>query len=331
MIPKIARKKNWVLSKSLILAGLGLAFCAGALPASAQQNQPGDIPAAVAPQDSQSQGQPDSQPQGQPDAQAQGQPNQAAPPQTLTLPAGTVVRVRVDEWLSSERNVIGDTFSAVLDQPIVVDGWVVARRGQAETGRVSMVKKAGRVSGTSQLGIDLPELTLVDGQQLPLQTQLFQTSAGTSHGQDAAVIGTTTGVGAAIGAIADRGVGAAIGAGAGAAAGIIGVLSTRGRPTEIPPETVLSFRLQAPVTISTEKSQFAFQPVTQSDYDSHSAQGHERMARPGPPPPPYYYPHPYAYPYAYGYPYPYAVYPAPFVGFGFGYYGGFGRYGGFRR
>jgi hypothetical protein len=331
MIPKMARKKNWVLSKSLILAGLGLAFCAGALPASAQQNQPGDIQGAVAPQDSQSQGQPDSQPQGQPDAQAQGQPSQAAPPQTLTLPAGTVVRVRVDEWLSSERNVIGDTFSAVLDQPIVVDGWVVARRGQAETGRVSTVKRAGRVSGTSQLGIDLPELTLVDGQQLPLQTQLFQTSAGTSHGQDAAVIGTTTGVGAAIGAIADRGVGAAIGAGAGAAAGIIGVLSTRGKPTEIPPETVLSFRLQAPVTISTEKSQFAFQPVTQSDYDSHTAQGHERMARPGPPPPPYYYPYPYAYPYAYGYPYPYAVYPAPFVGFGFGYYGGFGRYGGFRR
>jgi hypothetical protein len=331
MIPKMARKKNWVLSKSLILAGLGLAFCAGTLPASAQQNQPGDIQTTVAPQDSQSQGQPDFQPQGQPDAQAQGQPNQAAPPQTLTLPAGTVVRVRVDEWLSSERNVIGDTFSAVLDQPIVVDGWVVARRGQAETGRVSTVKRAGRVSGTSQLGIDLPELTLVDGQQLPLQTQLFQTSAGTSHGQDAAVIGTTTGVGAAIGAIADRGVGAAIGAGAGAAAGIIGVLSTRGRPTEIPPETVLSFRLQAPVTISTDKSQYAFQPVTQSDYDSHTSQGHERMARPGPPPPPYYYPYPYAYPYAYGYPYPYAVYPSPFVGFGFGYYGGFGRYGGFRR
>ena len=60
------------------------------------------------------------------------------PPQSLTLPAGTIVRVRVDEWISSDRNVEGDSFSAVLDQPIVVNGWVVARRGQAQTGRVSL-------------------------------------------------------------------------------------------------------------------------------------------------------------------------------------------------
>ena len=59
-------------------------------------------------------------------------------PQTLTLPAGTVIRVRTDEWISSDRNAIGDNFSAVLDEPIVVNGWVVARRGQAQTGRVSV-------------------------------------------------------------------------------------------------------------------------------------------------------------------------------------------------
>ena len=336
MILKMAGSKNWFLTKSLTIAGLGLVFCVGPVPASAQQNQPGEAQATVASPDSQAQGQPDSsaqqqpeaQPQGQQDTQPAGQPNQAALPQTLTLPAGTVVRVRIDEWLSTDRILTGDSFSAVLEQPIVVDGWVVARRGQAQTGRVSIVKKGGHGGGASQLGVDLPELTLVDGQQLPLQTQLFQTSAGTSHGRDAAVIGTTTGVGAVIGAIAGRGTGAAIGAGVGATAGIIGVMSTPGRPTVISPETVLSFRLQAPVTISTEKSQFAFQPVTQSDYDSRSSQNRPRMARPGPPPSPYY-PYPYAYPYAYAYPYPYAYYPAPF--FGFGYYGGFGRFGGYRR
>jgi hypothetical protein len=334
MIHKMAAKKNWVLLKPMTIAVLGLAFCASRLLASAQQNQPSEAQATVASPDSQAQGQPSSPAQQQPDAQAQGQPetqpagqpNQAVLPQTLTLPAGTVVRVRIDEWISTDRNLTGDSFSAVLDQPIVVDGWVVARRGQAQTGRVSLVKKGGH--GASQLGVDLPELTLVDGQQLPLQTQLFQTSAGTSHGRDAAVIGTTTGVGAVIGAIAGRGTGAAIGAGVGATAGIIGVMSTPGRPTVISPETVLSFRLQAPVTISTENSQFAFQPVTQSDYDSRSAQSRPRMARPGPPPPPYY-PYPYAYPYAFAYPYPYAYYPMPF--FGFGYYGGYGRFGGYRR
>jgi len=322
----MAGKKNWILLYPLKTLGLTLALCAGALPAFAQQNQPGDAQATVTPQDSRAPGQPDSSAQPQPglqnpvqlDPQAQGQSNQPVLPQTLTLAAGTVVRVRIDEWVSTDRNLTGDSFSAVLDQPIVVNGWVVARRGQAQTGRVTLVKKGGHGGGASQLGLDLPELTLVDGQQLPLQTQLFQTSAGTSHGQDAAVVGTTAGVGALIGAIAGRGTGAAIGAGVGATAGIIGVMSTPGKPTVLPPETVLSFRLQAPVTVSTENSPFAFQPVSQSDYDSRSPQARPRMVRPGPPPPPYY-----------PYPYPYAVYPAPFLGFE--YYGGYGRFGGYRR
>jgi len=231
-----------------------------------------------------------------------------------------VIRVRIDEWLSSDRNAIGDTFSAVLDQPLVVDGWVVARRGQSETGRVSTVKRGGRGAGNSQLGVELPELTLVDGQQLTLQTELFQASGPSNTGRNVAAVGSTTGLGAVIGAIAAGGTGAAIGAGVGATAGIIGVMSTPGRPTVIPPETVLSFKLQAPVTIATDKSQFAFQPVTQSDYDSRSSQSRPRMARPGPPPYPYG-----PYPYAYSYPYPYPWYPAPFVGFGY-----YGRFGGYR-
>ena len=295
-------------SSVLRIGGLAVAFCVGALCAAAQQDQ--GVP--TQPPAQQQEGQIPAQPEVQP----QDQQPQPLPPQTLTLPAGTVVRVRVDEWLSSDRNLVGDSFSATLDQPIVVDGWVVARRGQAQTGRVSLVKKAGHAGGTSQLGVELPELTLVDGQQFPIQTELLQTSAGTSHGQDAAIVGGTTGTGAVIGAIADGGPGAAIGAGIGVAAGIVGVMVTRGRPTEIPPETVLTFRLQSPITISTSNSQLAFQPVTQADYDKHPSQNHPRMRRPFPSP---YYPYP-PYPYAYGYPYGY--YPP----FGFGVYGRFGRY-----
>jgi hypothetical protein len=361
------------ISRILAVAGLGFAFCLVALPASSRQNQPSDNQdrgqqqpgsqtqappsqgAEPQQQDSQNQAPPDqaapqSQPvpenstaaSSQPLTQLQGQvppqnqtaqPNQAIVPQTLTLPAGTVIRVRTDEWLSSERNFPGDAFSVVLDQPIVVDGWVVARRGQSETGRVSVVKKSGYGGGTSQLGVQLNEFTMVDGQRVSVQSELVQTSAGgPSNGQKAAVIGTTTGIGAAIGAAADGGPGAAIGAAAGAVAGAIGVQSTRGRPTVIPPESVLSFRLDSPVTISTERGQAAFQPVTQDDYNSRASNARpQRFAAPvgpGYPPPPAYY----EYPYAYGYPYAYPYYPVP-LAFGFygGYYGGWGRFGGFRR
>jgi len=326
--------------KPLLAFSLGVVFCVSAMPAAAQQNQQGDIQNGAPPPDSQD------QPQGQPQStygsgpmqqqppyaqqqgpQAQDQTNQPVPPQTLTLPAGTIIRVRVDDWISSDRNIEGDSFGAALDQPIVVSGWVVARRGQAQTGRVSTVKKGGH--GTSQLGIELPDLTLVDGQQLPIRTQLSQTSGGSSQGRNAATVGTTTGIGALIGAIAGGGTGAAIGAGIGATAGIAGVMSTPGKLAVISPETVLSFRLQEPVTVSTENSQFAFQPVTQADLDSHAPQSSPRMERRVQSP---YYGNPYGYDYPYGYGYPYGWYPTPFIGLGYyGAYGGYRRFGGFRR
>ena len=73
-------------------------------------------------------------------------------------------------------------------------------------------------------------------------------------------------MGAGIGAVAGGGLGAAIGAGAGLAASGIGVITTRGRPTEVYPETMVTFRLDAPVTVSTTQSAAAFHYATQEDY-----------------------------------------------------------------
>ena len=232
----------------------------------------------------------------------------------LTLPAGTIVLVRLTEALSSERNRVGDSFTTVLEQPLVAQGLVVSQRGQTVLGRVALAQNAGRVQGVSQLAIELTEVVLADGQQVPIRTQLIQSSAGTSHGRDAAGIGATSGMGAAIGAAAGGGTGAAIGAAAGAVAGIVGVLSTRGRATELYPETMLTFRLTDPLTISSGQSQQAFRPVTKEDYQDRIAQ-HNPERYPAvysaPPPQPYYYP---------GYYYP-GYYPPP------GYWPDYGFYG----
>jgi hypothetical protein len=193
------------------------------------------------------------------------QPSQPLPG-SLTIPAGTILLIRTNDFLSSDRNQVGDQFTAVLEQPVVVNGWVVARRGQTVVGKVKAAQKAGRIKGTSQLGLELTDITIVDGTQAPILTELWKGSGGTSHEQDAATVAGTTGFGALIGAAADWGRGAAIGAGVGAAAGIGAVLLTRGRPTVVPPETPLSFRLVDPVTIDTTKSQQAFLPVTQQDF-----------------------------------------------------------------
>jgi hypothetical protein len=318
MKPSHKTLKSHKLICGFALISLVLGICLGSLPATAQ-GQPSQDPAAV--QQSNGQAIPYAPPQNA------GPESQAVPP-TITLPAGTMIPVRLTEWLSSDKNQSGDQFSATLEQPLVANGWVVAVRGQIVTGRVAQAKKAGRVSGVSQLGVELSELTLVDGQVLAVRTQLLQSSAGTSNGRDAAGVATTTGLGAAIGAAAEGGEGAAIGAGAGAVAGIIGVLTTRGRPTVIPPESMLTFRLEVPLSISTEQSQMAFQPVRPSDYrgdqDAYANPRHRVVSGPSYPRPYYYYPGPW---------YGGGFYPGLYFGYS-GFYGPSfhdGFRGGFRR
>ena len=241
-------------------------------------------------------------------------------PSEITIPAGTWITVRVNEPISSKRNHPGDSYSATLAQPLIADGYVVARRGQTLAGRVAESDEGGRVKGLSHLALELTDLTLVDGQQVPVRTELSRYEAGPSHGRDAAAIAGTTGVGAAIGAAAAGGVGAAAGAGAGAIASTIGVLSTHGKETVVFPEDRLTFRTTAPITISTARTAQAFEPVKQSDYEQQRPVLQRRVGSP------YGY-GPYVGPYAYG-PYPYPYYYGPGFygpGIGFGYYGRFGR------
>jgi hypothetical protein len=280
-------------------------------------------------------------------------PSAAPPPPNYNVPArltikpGTYVTIRTNQWLSSDQNHVGDTFTGTLEQPVIVDGIVVAQRGQSVYGRVTEAQKAGRVEGTSRLGMQLTDLTLVDGQQQIIQSQMINRSGPTSNGRDAAAIGGTTALGAAIGAGVDWGRGAAIGAGAGAAAGIIGVLLTRGHPTVVYPETVMTFQTTAPAIVATDRSPQAFQPVnTQPDYGPAPPPAPTQGATPpavscyncGAPPPapapypaPYYAPYPY--PYAYGYPYPFYGGFSVVVGPRYGYYGryGYGYRGVYRR
>jgi len=243
-------------------------------------------------------------------------------PRELTLRPGTYISMRINQPLSSDRNHEGDTFTGSLMQPVVVDGVVVALRGQTVYGRVSEAQKAGRVEGTSRLGVQLTQLTLVDGDQAAVQSQMVTRNGPTSQGRDAAAIGGTTALGAIVGAGVNGGVGAGVGAGAGAVVGIIGVMLTRGRPTVIYPESVLTFRLSDPITISTERAPQAFHFVNTNGYSRASATQ-------GPPPPAgwtckgYGWPPPVATPPPYYY-YPYYPYP---WGVGLGLWYGPGFYG----
>jgi len=97
---------------------------------------------------------------------------------------------------------------------------------------------------------------------------------------------------------------------------------TRGRPTLLYPEQTLTFRVEAPIAVSTEAAPQAFRWVNANDYERpYDVQNRTRPPNPG-----YYgygYPSPYAYPYAYAYGYGYPYYWGP----GIGLYGGRGYWG----
>ncbi|MCX6585100.1 MAG: hypothetical protein NTX13_00780 [Acidobacteria bacterium] len=173
-------------------------------------------------------------------------------PMKVTLKAGSVIAIRLGETLDSEKNATGDSFSASLAEPLVIDGFVIAERGARVSGKIVDRERAGRVKGVAVLQLALTEITTADNQRVPIVTDAFLQKGPDTTKSDAAKVGIATGIGAAIGAIAGKGKGAAIGAGAGGAAGAGTVLATRGKPAVLPAETLLRFQVTQAVTI-TEK------------------------------------------------------------------------------
>jgi len=98
-------------------------------------------------------------------------------PSEIALPAGTFLRVRINEKLSSDHNQPGDFFTATLVQPLVANGLVIAQPGQNIAGRVSEATSAKHGNGTSRLGLELTELSLGTGSKYPSGRSSSNTSA----------------------------------------------------------------------------------------------------------------------------------------------------------
>lgn len=179
-------------------------------------------------------------------------PVAARVPETVTIPAGTSISVRIDSTLSTEKNVTGDSFTASLDAPLVVNDIVLAERGAKVDGKIVEADKSGRVRGVAKLSIELTRIQLSDGQHLELKTDPWERDAESTKKADAVKVGVMAGIGAAIGAIAGGGKGAVIGGASGGAAGTGVVLATRGKPAQIDVETKIPFRLSNALSV-TEK------------------------------------------------------------------------------
>ena len=230
----------------------------GAPPAQAQSGPPQGPPQGG--YYSQNSNQPNGYQPGQPPPGRQPMYQRYAPPPgvaggqraglDVTVPAGAMLRIRINRGLDSQHIQPGTAFDGTVLTDVVADGAVAIPRGATVLGTVVDAKKAGAFKGEGELGLQITSVTL-GGNVYPVSTEVWQ-----REGRDKAVgtVNNTVGLGALgaiIGAVAGGGEGAAIGAGVGGAAGLAGSAATPRGQIIIPPESVLTFRTAQPAMVKT--------------------------------------------------------------------------------
>lgn len=156
------------------------------------------------------------------------------------VPSNTVMIVELLTNLSTDVTQRGDRFQARVLEPNEYQGAII-------DGRVTRVKRPGRISGKAELQLTFDHIRFNDNRGANFEAQVIEvidsggdggvgevdTEGGVkgkdSTKDDVAKVGASTGIGAIIGAIAGGGKGAAIGAAIGGAVGTGGVLSQRGK------------------------------------------------------------------------------------------------------
>jgi hypothetical protein len=222
-----------------------------------------------------------------PPAYSQAAPQPPSGP--VTVPAGTLLRVRLNELLDTNKVKSGASFEATAATDIYQGGVLAIPRGAVLQGQVIEAKSThGELGGSAVLRLQLTGINL-DGRVYPLATDIWSNKGPNKAGYTA---GNTAGgalLGALIGGIAGRGAGAALGAGIGATAGLATSAATNGPRLILPPEAQVDFHLAAPVTV---------QPVSWQEAQrlANSVPQPQLVRRPVPYPYPYpYYPAPYPY------------------------------------
>ncbi len=183
-------------------------------------------------------------------------PAKPAPPpiETVTIPTGTVVTVRMIDSIDSKRNTPGEEFAASVDQPVVVGNRVIIPKNSDARVRLIQAQNAGRLKGQSALQLELVEL-VIHGAPYNVASGAYEQHGASRGKRTAETVGGGALIGGLIGAIAGKGKGAAIGAAVGAGAGAGVQVLTHGEAVRIPSETKLDFTLKSAVPVEMPSSQ----------------------------------------------------------------------------
>src|SRR5258708_40123600 len=183
-------------------------------------------------------------------------PETAITTKSYLLPVGTQIQIRTDETIDSGKAADGQIYAAEVARDVLDGaGDLVIPRGSNAKIIVRSAPKGVRIRGQGDLVLDLRSSS-IDGREYLLDTDDFVERGQAGVGKNKRTgefVGGGAIVGTIIGAIAGHGKGAAIGAASGAGAGAAAEILTKGGRVKIPAETLLTFPLEQPLSISARR------------------------------------------------------------------------------
>jgi len=175
-------------------------------------------------------------------------PVRAATTDPNLIPGGTTLVIRTNEAIKTQEP--GQTYSAQLAESIENEsGRVLAPRGAPA--ELFVVRTSGGTLGTPELALALRSIT-VNGRRYGVTSDTSERRGEEGLGRNqrtAEMVGGGALLGTLVGAIAGGGKGAAIGAITGAAGGAAVQVLTKGKEVQVPAETLLTFRTEAPLRL----------------------------------------------------------------------------------
>jgi type IV secretory pathway VirB10-like protein len=171
----------------------------------------------------------------------------------LTVPADSVIGLQFETAISSETARIEDRVVAHVTRDVRADGRIAIPAGSKVIGAVSLVDRGGRMKEQARLGVRFHTIVLVDGTELPLQTETIYREGESPTQASAAKVGGGAIGGAILGAILGGGKGAAIGGAIGAAGGSAAVMAGGRKPAQFGAGSPVTVKVLSPVTVTVER------------------------------------------------------------------------------
>lgn len=166
------------------------------------------------------------------------------------LPAGTRIRVQMDNEINSKVSSVNDTFTSVVSEPVKVREAVVLPIGAIIDGRITAVKRAGTGKINGSLTLVFEMLRFENGERREINGILVnQLTVKSSPAKDILTILGSAGIGAIIGGVSKSSTGAGIGATAGTGIGLGAVFLRKGKDVRIKAREEFEIELTKTVTL----------------------------------------------------------------------------------